>query len=103
MNVVLEIMSFVTLNYTKGWRVGESSGPALDPPEFEDAVKRTVRDLCFYPPRIQIPTEASAIQSALNHFFMWSHTDYGHPMKAYEKLGRCGRQNMLWPYLKFWD
>ena len=66
-------MSFVTLNYTKGWRVGESSGPALDPPEFEDAVKRTVRDLCFYPPRIQIPTEASAIQSALNHFFMWSH------------------------------
>ena len=66
-------MSFVTLNYTKGWRVGESSGPAFDPPEFEDAVKRTVRDLCFYPPRIQIPTEASAIQSALNHFFMWSH------------------------------
>ena len=33
-------------------------------------------------------------------------TDYGHPMKAIKKsenLGRCGRQNMLWPYLKIWD
>ena len=20
-----------------------------------------------------------------------------------EKLGRCGRQNMLWPYLKLWE
>jgi hypothetical protein len=20
-----------------------------------------------------------------------------------EKLGRCGRQNMLWPYIKIWD
>ena len=32
-------------------------------------------------------------------------TDYGHPMKAKiketENLGRCGRQNMLRPYLKF--
>ena len=23
--------------------------------------------------------------------------------KISEKLGRCGRQNMLWAYLKIWD
>ena len=23
--------------------------------------------------------------------------------KISEKLGRCGRQNMLWPYLKIWE
>ena len=35
------------------------------------------------------------------------HTDYGHPVKAKSKksenLDRCGRQNMLRPYLKIWD
>ena len=33
-------------------------------------------------------------------------TDYGHSRhksKISEKLGRCGRQNMLPPYLKIWD
>ena len=34
-------------------------------------------------------------------------TRTGHPMKVKskisEKLGRCGRQNMLRPYLKIWD
>ena len=23
--------------------------------------------------------------------------------KIFEKLGRCGKQNMLWPYLKIWE
>ena len=35
------------------------------------------------------------------------YTDNGHPMKdkskIYEELGRCGRPNMLRPYLKIWD
>ena len=33
-------------------------------------------------------------------------TDYGHPImksKKSENLGRCGRQNMLRPYLKIWE
>ena len=25
-----------------------------------------------------------------------------HKSKKSEKLGQCGRQNMLWPYLKIW-
>ena len=24
-------------------------------------------------------------------------------LQNFEKLGRCGRQNMLWPYLRIWD
>ena len=30
-------------------------------------------------------------------------TQWKHKSKISEKLGRCGRQNMLWPYLKIWD
>ena len=31
-------------------------------------------------------------------------TDYWYTIsKISEKLGRCGRQNMLWPYLNIWD
>jgi hypothetical protein len=30
-------------------------------------------------------------------------TQWRHKSKISEKLGRCGRQNMLWPYLKIWD
>ena len=31
-------------------------------------------------------------------------TDYGrHKSKKSENLGLCGRQNMLWPYLKIWE
>ena len=33
----------------------------------------------------------------------FNHGLYGHPMKKSENLGRCGRQNMLQPYLKIWD
>ena len=37
---------------------------------------------------------------------MSSLTDYEHLMKASKKsknLSQCGRQNMLWPYLRIWD
>ena len=30
-------------------------------------------------------------------------TQWRHKSKRSEKLGRCGRQNMLWPYLKIWE
>ena len=30
-------------------------------------------------------------------------TQWRHKSKISEKLGRCGRQNMLWPYLKTWE
>ena len=30
-------------------------------------------------------------------------TQWRHKSKVSEKLGRCGRQNMLCPYLKIWD
>ena len=30
-------------------------------------------------------------------------TQWRHKSKIFEKLGRCGRQNMLRPYLKIWD
>jgi hypothetical protein len=30
-------------------------------------------------------------------------TQWRHKSKISEKLGQCGRQNMLWPYLKIWD
>ena len=30
-------------------------------------------------------------------------TQWSHKSKISEKLGRCGRQNMIWPYLKIWD
>ena len=30
-------------------------------------------------------------------------TQWRHKSKKSEKLGRCGRQNTLWPYLKIWD
>ena len=30
-------------------------------------------------------------------------TQWRHKLKISEKLGRCGRQNMLPPYLKIWD
>ena len=30
-------------------------------------------------------------------------TQWRHKPKIYENLGRCGRQNMLRPYLKIWD
>ena len=30
-------------------------------------------------------------------------TQWRHKSKISEKLGRCGRQNMFWPYLKIWD
>ena len=30
-------------------------------------------------------------------------TQWRHISKKYENLGRCGRQNMLRPYLKIWD
>ena len=30
-------------------------------------------------------------------------TQWRHKSKLSEKLGWCGRQNMLWPYLKIWD
>jgi hypothetical protein len=30
-------------------------------------------------------------------------TQWRHKSKISEKLGRCGKQNMLWPYLKIWD
>ena len=29
-------------------------------------------------------------------------TQWRHKSKISENLGRCGRQNMLWPYLKIW-
>ena len=36
--------------------------------------------------------------------FMRCTTDYGHPISKIPKwLGRCGRQNMLRPYLKNWE
>ena len=30
-------------------------------------------------------------------------TQWRHKSKISEKSGRCGRQNMLWPYLKIWE
>ena len=30
-------------------------------------------------------------------------TQWRHKSKISEKLGRCGRQNILWPYLKIWE
>ena len=30
-------------------------------------------------------------------------TQWRHKSKKSENLGRCGRQNMLWPYLKIWE
>ena len=30
-------------------------------------------------------------------------TQWRHKSKISERLGRCGRHNMLWPYLKIWD
>ena len=30
-------------------------------------------------------------------------TQWRHKSKISKSLGRCGRQNMLWPYLKIWD
>ena len=30
-------------------------------------------------------------------------TQWRHKSKISENLGRCGRQNMLWPHLKIWD
>ena len=30
-------------------------------------------------------------------------TQWRYQSKIYEKLGRCGRQNLLWPYLKIWE
>ena len=30
-------------------------------------------------------------------------TQWRHKSKKPEKLGWCGRQNMLWPYFKIWD
>jgi hypothetical protein len=30
-------------------------------------------------------------------------TQWRHKSKISEKLGRCGRPNMLWPYLKIWN
>ena len=40
--------------------------------------------------------------------FLWvcartTDTQWRHKSKISEKLGRCGRQNMLRPYLKIWD
>ena len=32
-----------------------------------------------------------------------TYTQWRHKSKISEKLGRCGRKNMLWPYLKIWD
>ena len=37
---------------------------------------------------------------------MWARTtdtQWRHKSKISEKLGRFGRQNILWPYLKIWD
>ena len=30
-------------------------------------------------------------------------TQWRHKSKISEKLGQCGRQNILWPYLKIWE
>ena len=30
-------------------------------------------------------------------------TQWRHKSKKSENLGRCGKQNMLWPYLKVWE
>ena len=30
-------------------------------------------------------------------------TQWRHKSKKSENLGRCGKQNMLWPYLKIWE
>ena len=32
-----------------------------------------------------------------------TNTQWRHKSKKYENLGRCGRQNMLRPYLKIWE
>ena len=32
-----------------------------------------------------------------------TNTQLRHKSEKSENLGRCGRQNMLWPYLKIWD
>ena len=48
-------------------------------------------------------------KSAYYYFFstsFWTRTtdtQWRHKSKISEKLGRCGRQNMLWPYLKIWE
>ena len=34
-------------------------------------------------------------------FVMYQSTQWRHKSKKFENLGRCGRQNILWPYLKF--
>ena len=45
----------------------------------------------------------------MTQLFQWksvsrtTDTQWRHKSKISEKLGQCGRQNMLWPYLKIWE
>ena len=39
----------------------------------------------------------------LEHYARTTDTQWSHKSNISEKLGRCGRQNMLRPYLKIWD
>ena len=39
----------------------------------------------------------------LEHYARTTDTQWSHKSNISEKLGRCGRQNMLRPYLKIWN
>ena len=62
----------------------------------------------------RIPLLCRVVQTKLGQSKSWSHgsvsimeqttdTQWRHNSQIYEKFGRCGRQNMLRPYLKIWD